>query len=809
MKGTPSFGALVLVAGCASPAASIVYLMQTDEELLRHSPVIVYGEVLGTAPASFAGTGEFGATLATDAQVRVERVLKGRVPGSVVTVRQPGGTDGRTLEILMGLPMLSEGNRVLLFLEEHENVYRTVGLGLGTFFEASHLGRRILVRHAPHLAFGHIAEERSARDSVRFRRWVADRAAGRESRVDYLATDPADHPHAIASPYIVFGKQSNHYCFSGERVEEGAPDSVAGWKKLYVTPRWRRFDTGGTLTFRVYGLQENLSADGAGQTTKVADSMAGIRAAMADWNGVAPGVSLAATWSGADLPEYPDGAADVAAIKLGDSLSPSDSPFSVGGAFLAVGCDDEVHLEVTPGSLHKIPGTEVQAAKAIAARISTFPLAASHLGSVSTATGKANDFTELMLHELGHALGLDHSYEAGAIMSPSMDFNGVNPGLGTDDVNGIKYLYPLTPPPPSFGGGAPPPEPEPEPEPEPPPPPVPPVASFTVDLPCEDGLCSARTGEDVTFTDTSSGNVARRSWDFESTGRTPSAKSVSHHWPSPGFYRATLTVEGAGVESTASRTFRVDAAEPAGICAPGPKTACLQDSRYEVTVDWQHPDGELNAARVVRAGTNDSGLFSFFDGDNWEMLVKVLNGCSINGHYWVYAASATDLGYTIRVTDTAAGETREFHNETGQTAWAVVEPEAFSSDCEPPSARTGWSALAGGKTLLLDDGRFEAEIEWSSAEDRGVARTVRRGTEDSGLFWFFDPGNWEVLVKVLDGCGVNGHYWVYTASATSLPFEMSITDTETGEVYHYAKGPDELSALADPAAFPNSCQAGR
>lgn len=28
------------------------------------------------------------------------------------------------------------------------------------------------------------------------------------------------------------------------------------------------------------------------------------------------------------------------------------------------------------------------------------------------------------------------------------------------------------------------------------------------------------------------------------------------------------------------------------------------------------------------------------------------------------------------------------------------------------------------------------------------------GTKDSGLFRFFDPDNWEVLIKVLDGCAV-------------------------------------------------------
>ena len=55
---------------------------------------------------------------------------------------------------------------------------------------------------------------------------------------------------------------------------------------------------------------------------------------------------------------------------------------------------------------------------------------------------------------------------------------------------------------------------------------------------------------------------------------------------------------------------------------------------------------------MVPKATKDSGLFRFFDADNWEMLVKVLDGCTINGHHWVYGASTTDLGYSIVVTDT-------------------------------------------------------------------------------------------------------------------------------------------------------------
>ncbi len=92
-------------------------------------------------------------------------------------------------------------------------------------------------------------------------------------------------------------------------------------------------------------------------------------------------------------------------------------------------------------------------------------------------------------------------------------------------------------------------------------------------------------------------------------------------------------------------------------------------------------DGESGPGRVVPAGTNDSGLFRFFDPENWEILIKVLDGCAINGRMWVLGASTTDLGYRILVTDTVAGESRSYVNEPGRPAPAIVDTKAFSGPC--------------------------------------------------------------------------------------------------------------------------------
>ncbi|MCY3964566.1 MAG: M14 family zinc carboxypeptidase [Acidobacteria bacterium] len=125
--------------------------------------------------------------------------------------------------------------------------------------------------------------------------------------------------------------------------------------------------------------------------------------------------------------------------------------------------------------------------------------------------------------------------------------------------------------------------------------------------------------------------------------------------------------------------------EDEGSCEPDRETLCLQDSRYAVTVEWRKPDGETGVAGVVAAArTNDSGLLTFFSRNNWEILVKVLDGCALNGHVWVYAASTTDLGYTIRVTDTLTETVKEYENEPGVPAPTITDATAFPDGCRPP-----------------------------------------------------------------------------------------------------------------------------
>ncbi|MEL7061062.1 MAG: hypothetical protein AAGN46_13655 [Acidobacteriota bacterium] len=104
----------------------------------------------------------------------------------------------------------------------------------------------------------------------------------------------------------------------------------------------------------------------------------------------------------------------------------------------------------------------------------------------------------------------------------------------------------------------------------------------------------------------------------------------------------------------------------------------LRNNRFEVSVDWLDFAGEDGGGRIVTQ-SSDSGLFYFFDEDNWELLVKVLDGCGLNQHYWVFSAATTDVEFTLTVTDTLRNVTRVYENPLGVSAPAITDTAAFAT----------------------------------------------------------------------------------------------------------------------------------
>ena len=243
---------------------------------------------------------------------------------------------------------------------------------------------------------------------------------------------------------------------------------------------------------------------------------------------------------------------------------------------------------------------------------------------------------------------------------------------------------------------------------------------------------------------------------------------------------------------------------------------------------------------IVRADAQDYGLDSresgvlyFFDRDNSEVLIKVLDACAVNGYRWVFVAPVTTLAFNLYVDEMATGKRWMHRNPKGDlAATAKSDLEAFPCDAAGSSA----AAVAGGDGIhgvdLVDAGFGATPVLPLSSTPAGfplqppaaVAQAISGGegtdcepqpvlslsggytvsmcveylkdgeavvvgakdyeldSEQSAILYFFDRNNAEVLIKVLDGCALNGHRWVFVAPVTSLAFNLTV-ESPDGEVW--------------------------
>jgi len=149
-----------------------------------------------------------------------------------------------------------------------------------------------------------------------------------------------------------------------------------------------------------------------------------------------------------------------------------------------------------------------------------------------------------------------------------------------------------------------------------------------------------------------------------------------------------LGVPGPDVGFGFGRADARAAVEAAGeaLCMPNATTLCLDDQpgdgRFQVRAAFQTTQGggsagDAQAIPLASLGVTHGGLMWFFSADNPEMLVKILPGCNVTGHFWVFASAGTNVGLVITVKDLRTGTQKVYTNPDVNPMFPIQDTFAF------------------------------------------------------------------------------------------------------------------------------------
>ncbi len=239
-------------------------------------------------------------------------------------------------------------------------------------------------------------------------------------------------------------------------------------------------------------------------------------------------------------------------------------------------------------------------------------------------------------------------------------------------------------------------------------------------------------------------------------------------------------------------------------CKANSTTLCLQKNRFRVEATFQNQfDGTGGAARAIKS-TDVAGFFYFYDKSNFELMIKMLDFGDV---VKVFYGQLTNLRFTITVTDTRTGQVKSYQNTAGDCGG--IDQTAFSHALVAPAGQTAAAARSltaaaatcktGTNTLCFLGGRFKAEVDWRNQFNgtSGRGRAIR-SSDVTGLVYFTDSSNIELVVKMLD---FGGPVKLFYGALSDLEYTLHVTEMATGETKDYFNPAGKFCGGIDDHAF--------
>lgn len=122
---------------------------------------------------------------------------------------------------------------------------------------------------------------------------------------------------------------------------------------------------------------------------------------------------------------------------------------------------------------------------------------------------------------------------------------------------------------------------------------------------------------------------------------------------------------------TFDKTWTIGGGSTPTVCSPTSSRFCAQNSRFTVSIWAKDQRTGMTDTGHVMTSSGVYGMFAFpvLAGNTTDpqVFVKVLDGRPVNGKWWVFCSTLTDVEFKVTVTDTQTSQSRTYHKLPGTT----------------------------------------------------------------------------------------------------------------------------------------------